>query len=185
MKTSITILLGILTTMMVLSLGAAEPAPGKAAKIDRDARAALNALYAKTPAAKALAPKAAAILVFPSITKAGFVVGGQYGEGALIKGGKTVGYYSTGGASYGLQAGAQKYGYAMFFMKEDALQQLDKASGFEIGVGPSVVVIDEGMAKQMTTTTTQEDIYAFVFGSKGLMAGVGIQGNKVSKITPK
>jgi lipid-binding SYLF domain-containing protein len=96
-----------------------------------------------------------------------------------------VAYYSTGGASYGLQAGAQEYGYAMFFMNEGALAQLEKTEGFEVGVGPSVVVVDEGMAKSMTTTTANEAIYAFIFGQKGLMAGLGIQGNKITKINPK
>jgi lipid-binding SYLF domain-containing protein len=73
----------------------------------------------------------------------------------------------------------------MFFMTEKALAQLDNANGFEVGVGPSVVMVDEGMAKTTTTTTLKEDIYAFVFGQKGLMAGLGIQGNKVTRIQPK
>ena len=158
---------------------------GAAAKIDRESRAALNNLYAKAPAAKALGRKATAILVFPRVTKAGLMVGGQRGEGALIKGGKSAGYYSTTGVSYGLQAGAQTFGYAMFFMNEQALQQLDKAEGFEVGVGPSVVVMDEGMAKTTTTTTMKDDIYAFIFSQKGLMAGLGLQGNKISRINPK
>ncbi len=156
----------------------------KAAKLDGEARTALQKLYATTPAAKALAAKAVAVLIFPTVTKAGFVVGGQYGEGALIRGGKTVAYYSTAGASYGLQAGAQQYGYAMIFMHEDALKQLESNEGFEVGVGPSVVVVDEGMAKSTTTKTMNKDIYAFIFGQKGLMAGLGIQGNKISRLTP-
>ena len=135
--------------------------------------------------AKALGEKAIAILVFPDIKKAGFVIGGQYGEGTLFKGGKPAAYYSTGGVSYGLQAGAQKFGYAMFFMNDNALAQLDKADGFEVGVGPSVVVMDEGKAKTMTTTTMKDDIYAFIFGQKGLMAGIGIQGNKITRIAAK
>ena len=98
-----------------------------------------------------------------------------------MKGGSSVAYYSTSGGSVGLQAGVQTYGYAMFFMNDKALKQLDVADGFEIGVGPSVVVVDEGKAKQITTTTTKDDIYAFVFSQKGLMAGVGIQGNKIKK----
>jgi lipid-binding SYLF domain-containing protein len=137
------------------------------------------------PAAKALGAKALAILVFPKVTKAGLGVGGQYGEGALIKGGTTAGYYSTAGASVGLQAGAQTFGYAMFLMTDNAVQQLDKAEGFEVGVGPTVVVMDEGKAKTTTTTTMKDDIYAFIFGQKGLMAGLGVQGNKITKITPK
>ena len=156
-----------------------------AAQLSRDAQNALQSLYAKVPAAKALGAKAQAVLVFPKVTKAGLGVGGQFGEGALIKGGKAVGYYNTAGASVGLQAGAQTFGYAMFFMTDAALQALDKADGFEVGVGPTVVVMDEGKAKTATTTTMKDDIYAFIFGQKGLMAGLGIQGNKITKINPK
>jgi len=169
-----------------LALGARPAvAADKAAEISSDSQAALNELYAKVDAAKTLGAKANAILVFPKITKAGFVVGGKHGDGALMKGGKTVGYYSTSGGSVGLQAGVQTYGYAMFFMNAKALQDLDKADGFEVGVGPTVVVLDEGKAKDITTTTAKDDIYAFVFGQKGLMAGVGIQGNKITRIEPK
>jgi lipid-binding SYLF domain-containing protein len=157
----------------------------EAAKLASEAQAALQQLYASVPLAKELGPKAHAILVFPKVTKAGLGIGGQYGEGALLKGGKAVGYYKTTGASFGLQAGGQQYGYAMLFMNAKALEQLDNAKGFEVGVGPSVVLVDEGMAKTTTTTTLKDDIYAFVFGQKGLMAGLGIQGNKIAKITPK
>lgn len=156
-----------------------------AAEISRDANASLQQLYASVPAAKALGANAYAILVFPKVTKAGLGVGGQFGEGALLQKGKTVAYYNTAAASVGLQAGAQQFGYAMFFMNANALAQLNKADGFEVGVGPSVVLVDEGMAKTMTTTTTKDDIYAFIFGQKGLMAGIGIQGNKITKINPK
>jgi len=156
-----------------------------AAEISKDSQAALQALYKNVPKAKEIGGKALAVLVFPSVIKAGLGVGGQYGDRALIKGGKTVAYYNTSGASVGLQAGAQKYGYALFFMNANALQQIDKADGFDIGVGPTVVVMDEGMAKSMTTTTMKDDIYAFIFSQKGLMAGLGLQGNKITKINPK
>jgi lipid-binding SYLF domain-containing protein len=152
------------------------------AELNASSKSVLDKLIAREPAAKALYGKAVAVLVFPSITKAGFMVGGQYGEGVLWKGGKPIGYYNTAGASWGLQAGAQKYGYAMFFMKQKALDYLDSSQGFEVGVGPSVVVIDQGMAKSMTSTTVTEDVYAFIFGQQGLMAGVGIQGNKITKL---
>jgi lipid-binding SYLF domain-containing protein len=170
----------IISILLVFSASTARAAD--AAQLDKDAQAALQSLYADVPAAKVLGDKARAILVFPSITKAGLVIGGQYGEGVLMRGGKTVGYYSTAGASYGLQAGVQKYGYAMMFMTDAAFQALDKAEGFEVGIGPTVVVVDEGMAKNATTATLKEDIYAFVFGQKGLMAGIGIQGTKITKI---
>jgi len=156
-----------------------------ATELAADSKAALQQLYANVPLAKELGLKAQAILVFPKVTKAGLGVGGQYGEGALLKGGTAVGYYKTTGASFGLQAGGQQYSYAMLFMNAKALEQLDNAKGFEVGVGPSVVLVDEGMAKTTTTSTLKDDIYAFVFGQKGLMAGLGIQGNKITKITPK
>jgi lipid-binding SYLF domain-containing protein len=171
-----------------ISIALATPAPvaaDDAAEISKNAHAALASLYSKVAGAKALGAQAHAILVFPKVIKAGLGIGGQSGEGALIRGGKTVAYYRTSGGSFGLQAGAQTYGYAMFFMKPEALTQLDKADGFEVGVGPSVVVMDEGKAKSTTTTTMKEDIYAFIFGQEGLMAGLGIQGNKISKINPK
>ena len=99
-------------------------------------------------------------------------------------GGKTVGYYNTVAGSYGLQAGAQKFNYAMFFMDSASLEYLNKSNGWEIGVGPSVVVVDAGMAKTLTTSTAQKGIYAFIFSQKGLMAGLGLQGSKISRINP-
>ena len=152
------------------------------AEIDRSVKRALENLYAKTPAGKVLGEKAQGILVFPSITKGGFMVGGQFGEGALIQGGKTAGYYNTLQVSYGLQAGLQKFGYALFFMSGAALKWLDKSDGWEIGTGPSIVVVDVGMAKSMSTTTLQSDIYAFFFDQKGLMGGLGLQGTKISRV---
>ncbi len=175
-----------LAAAATLFLVPAAPAmAASAAELSRDANKALQDLYAKVPAAKAIGAKAQAILVFPSITKAGLGIGGQYGDGALIKGGKVVGYYNTSGISSGLQAGAQQYGYAMFFMNDGALKALDSTAGFEVGVGPSIVVMDEGKAKSTTTTSMKDDIYAFIFSQKGLMAGLGLQGNKITKINPK
>jgi lipid-binding SYLF domain-containing protein len=173
-----------LVALATATLTSLRPAfPGSAEGIDRDVQAALKALYGSTPAAKALGEKAKAVLVFPNIVKAGFVVGVQGGDGALLKKGKTVGYYNTAGVSYGLQAGAQSFGYALFFMSDSALDYLAKSKGWEIGVGPSVVVVDEGMARTLTTTTAKNDIYAFLFNQKGLMAGAGLQGSKITKIS--
>jgi lipid-binding SYLF domain-containing protein len=152
------------------------------AELNASSKAALDKLVAGAPAAAALNSKAIAVLVFPSITKAGFMIGGQYGDGVLWQRGKPIGYYNTSGASYGLQAGAQTYGYAMFFMNKKGLDSLNASEGFEVGVGPSVVVMDQGMAKSTTTKTYTEDVYAFIFSQKGLMAGLGIQGNKITKL---
>ena len=153
-----------------------------AAEIRRDANAALTKLFASTPKAKELAATAKGILVFPGVVKAGFLVGGLFGEGVLWQGGKAVAYYNTVAASYGLQAGAQKYGYAMFFMNDAALQYLNKSDGWELGTGPSIVVVDQGAAGGLSTSTAREDVYAFIFSQTGLMAGLGLQGSKITKI---
>ena len=153
-----------------------------AAEIRRDATAVLKQLYVATPKAQELAAKAKGILVFPSVVKAGFLVGGLFGEGVLLKDGKAIAFYSTVAASYGLQAGMQKYGYAMFFMNDAALQYLDKSDGWELGTGPSIVVVDEGVAGGLSTSTARDDVYAFIFSQKGLMAGLGLQGSKITKI---
>ena len=169
------------------ALAAASTMPSRAhaataGELTRDGRASLSTLNARQPAAKMLSEKAKAILVFPKIVKAGFMFGGQVGEGVLLKKGKVVGYYNSVAASYGLQAGIQTFGYVLFFMTQTALDRLDASGGFEVGVGPSVVVVDEGMGKSMTTTTIRDDVYAFIFSQKGLMAGMGLQGSKITKI---
>jgi lipid-binding SYLF domain-containing protein len=174
--------------LLVLTFAAGpfiSPNPARAAtaaEINRDAKSALEKLYAKSPAARTLGEKAKGILVFPGITKGGFMVGGQYGEGGLLKGGQVAGYYNTVQVSYGLQAGIQKYGYALFLMTDSALKWIDKSDGWEIGTGPSIVVMDTGAAGALTTTTAQSEIYAFFFDQKGLMGGIGLQGTKITKM---
>lgn len=154
------------------------------AEIDQNVNAAIPRLLSSSPAARQLWSEAKAVLVFPSILKMGFIIGVQGGNGALRMGDVTVGYYNTASASYGLQAGIQEFGYALFFMTDSALQYLKKSSGWEIGVGPSIVVVDAGIAKALTTTTARKEIYAFFFSQKGLMAGLGLQGSKITRIDP-
>jgi len=161
-----------------------DTAVASADKIDADARIALEKLYEKSTAAKTLGEKARGILVFPSIVKGGFIVGGQYGKGALLKDGKTAGYYNTIQASFGFQAGLQKHGYALFLMTDSAVKYLDKSGGWELGVGPTITIIDAGASGSTSTTTAKSEIYAFFFSQKGLMAGIGLQGTKISKISP-
>ena len=162
--------------------GAAAATAAGAAEIEKNVNSALKQLYGKYPAAKLLAQSAKRVLIFPNIIKGGFLVGGLYGEGALRKGSKTVAYYNTVAASYGLQAGLQQYGYALFFMTDSSLGYLNKSDGWEIGVGPSIVIVDEGLAKSLTSTTARADVYAFFFNQKGLMAGLGLQGTKITRI---
>jgi lipid-binding SYLF domain-containing protein len=152
-------------------------------ELERDAARALKNLYASNTAARLLGGKAVAVLVFPNIVKAGFLFGGQIGEGVLQKAGRPVGYYNSVAASYGLQAGVQVFGYALFFMNQSALAYLDNSDGWEIGVGPSIVVVDKGVGKSLTSTTITQDVYAFIFDQKGLMAGIGVQGSKITKIS--
>jgi lipid-binding SYLF domain-containing protein len=172
---------------VIMAAGLITPGPASAdtaAEIDREVDSALQKLYAKTPVAKELSKVAKGILVYPDIVKGGLIVGGQYGVGALRKEGKTAGYYNTVAASYGLQAGVQKFGFALFFITDSAIDHLEKSSSWEIGVGPSIVIVDAGLAKSLTITTAKSDIYAFFFDQKGLMSGLALQGSKISKITP-
>ena len=153
-----------------------------AEEINIEVAQSLKKLYAQNPVAQALGQQAVGVLVFPSIVKGGFIVTGQFGEGALIEEGVTTGYYSSAGASAGFQAGAEKFGYALFFMNDKALAYLKKSKGWSIGAGPSLVLVDKGFAKDFSTTTARKDIYAVVFNQKGLMGGVGIQGTKITRI---
>jgi lipid-binding SYLF domain-containing protein len=177
----------VLAMILGFSMQASQAIAGQSAEanqIDREADAALKKLLEDTPEAETFRKEAKGILVFPSITKGGFIVGAHYGKGALKKDGATVGYYSTTAASYGLQAGIQSFGYILFFMNEKAMEYLDNSAGWEVGVGPSIVVMDKGTAKSLTTTTGRSDVYAFIFSQQGLMAGLGLQGSKITKIEP-
>ena len=165
-------------------VGAGPAVAASASEIDRSAAAALADLYRKTPDAKALGDRAVAVLIFPSIVKGGFIVAGQFGDGALRRRGKTIGYYRSLAASYGFQAGVQAYGYVLFFMDEPSLAYLQKSDGWELGSGPSLVVLDSGFGKNLSTTTLQKGVYAFIFDQKGLMGGVGLQGTKITPIHP-
>jgi lipid-binding SYLF domain-containing protein len=153
-----------------------------AAELNADGKAALGRLYAQSSKATRFGKSAYAILVFPKIVKAGLIVGGQGGEGVLFIRGKPVGYYKITAVSYGLQAGGQSFSYALFLMNNKALAYLNKSDGWAIGSGPSVVVVDKGAAMSTTTTTLTKDVYAFPFGQKGLMAGLGLEGSKIKPI---
>jgi lipid-binding SYLF domain-containing protein len=187
MKRLAAVLLAQITLGSLLAVAAFAQIPSlapKASEIDQNVTAALRDLYSHNEAAKALGAKAKAVLVFPDIKKGAFIVGAQYGFGALRRDASTVGYYRTAAASYGFQAGVKKFGYALFFMTDSALAYLDKSGGWAIGTGPSIVVVDQGAARSLTTTNLRSDVYAFVFDQKGLMAGIGIEGSKITRITP-
>jgi len=174
--------------LLVLALALAiSPAPRPAtaassSEIARDVNSALSKMYDSVPECRNLGRQARAVLVFPSIVKAGFLFGAQYGEGGLVQKGRVSAYYNTVSASYGLQAGVQTFGYALFFMSDSAVQYLNNSGGFEVGTGPSIAIFDEGMARSLSTTTAHSDIYAIFFDQKGLMAGAGLQGTKITRL---
>jgi len=173
-----------LMALVVLALGLPSAMGMTAAEIDGEVQKTLAHLYKNSETAKDFGAVAKGILVFPDVYKAGFLVGASYGDGALLKNGRPAGYYRTVEASYGLQAGVQSFGYVLFFLQDSALEYLDKSDGWEIGVGPSLVVVDKGFANSTTTTTAKEDIYAFFIDQKGLMGGLGLKGSKITRIHP-
>jgi lipid-binding SYLF domain-containing protein len=157
-----------------------------ASDLSRDARAALDDLYAKEPGARRLARSAAGILVFPNVRKGGLMVGVEAGNGVLFSpNGQAMGYYQTAGASYGLQAGVQQFGYALFLMSPSDVANLDRAAGWEVGSSPDFVVVDRGKSATLTSRTVDRGTYAYVFSQKGLMAGVSFKGTKVTRIDPR
>ncbi len=155
-----------------------------AARIDADSRAALIGLYRTNPKALEVGRRSVAVLVFPSILKGGFLLGGQHGDGALLGHSGTLGYYKTVAASYGLQAGIQKFGYALFFMNSQSMSHLHGHGGWELGGAPSLVIVDRGTAGSLNTTQLKGGIYAVFFNQKGLMGGLGLQGSKITEIHP-
>jgi lipid-binding SYLF domain-containing protein len=155
-----------------------------AADLNRDSDEALRKLYESNPVAAEIGRHARAILIFPNIIKAGLVFGGAFGEGELKQGDRIDGYYNSVTGSWGLQAGGQSYGYAVFLMSRKAVDYIHRSEGWEIGAGPTVVIVNEGVAKNLSTSTLKDDAYAFIFNQQGLMAGVSIEGTKISRIKP-
>ncbi len=180
------------TIVLVAFVGAAgfasSPAPAEdAATIEKESRAALELLLKEIEEARDLADDATAILVFPEVYKAGLIVGGLYGEGAMFRDDAVDGYYSTGAGSVGAQVGAQTYGYAMFFMNEDAMTYLKDDDGWEIGSSPNIVIFDPELAAagKFSTASARANTYVFFFNQTGLMAGVEIEGTKISTLEPE
>jgi lipid-binding SYLF domain-containing protein len=167
----------------VVSVGMTGSASAATAEdLNSDSIQSLQKLYKANPVAEVLSHQAKAILVFPNIVKAGLIFGGAYGEGQLQQGSKIDGYYNSVTGSWGFQAGAQSYGYVVFLMTKKAVRYVHNSHGWEIGVGPTVVIVDEGTAKNLSTSTLKNDAYAFIFDQQGLMAGVSLEGTKISRI---
>ena len=194
MKTQLTLILRLsmmATAGALLSNCAHDPATranaanASSRQIAADSRAALDHLYAANPAARRLGQKAAGVLVFPHIMKGGLMVGAEAGNGTLFGRDRSVrGYYQTAGASWGLQAGVQKYGYALFLMSSGDVANLDRAAGWEVGASPSVVVVARGRAATLGTANNEKGTYAFIFDQRGLMGGISLKGSKITRINP-
>jgi lipid-binding SYLF domain-containing protein len=178
--------LNLLITPLILAIlviaWSETAAANSASQIDAEAKQALERLYAESSAAKELGGKASGILVFPSITKGGLIVGGEYGEGVLRVADASQGYYSSTSGSVGLQIGISSRSLVIMFMTDEALKKFTDSDGWEAGVDADVTVVDTGATGSLDTTTVKDPVIGFNFGEEGLMAGVSVEGTKVSKL---
>jgi lipid-binding SYLF domain-containing protein len=174
--------------MLVVSRGAISDATAnesnasKRKAIDAKVQGTLSKLYATVNGSKELVSKANGVLVFPSVIKVGFIAGGEYGEGALHVGGKSVGYYSTVSGSFGLQAGAQSKAIIFLFMTEDALSSFRHSKGWSAGGEGSVALLKVGANGVLDTSTATAPVNAIVLTNAGLMGDVSLSGTKVSRL---
>jgi lipid-binding SYLF domain-containing protein len=173
--------LGALLTLAQSSMASPAAADSRAT-LDVKSTEALDKLYAESTVAKDLGANAKGILIFPEITKGGIIVGGEYGEGVLRTGGKTTGYYSSVSGSIGLQLGISTRSLVIMFLTDEALKKFMESSGWEAGVDAQVAVIQSGATGSYDTISAQNPVVAFNFGEQGLMAGVSLEGTKVSKL---
>ena len=162
--------------------GTATSWAASAAEIDAKANAVLKNFYQEVGAATELSKKSKGILIFPDVVKAGFVIGGEYGEGALRIKKKTVGYYNTVAGSIGLQIGAQAKTVILMFMDKEVLSAFRNSDGWEIGVDGSVALIEFGAGEAIDTNSIKDPVIGFVFGNRGLMVNLTLEGAKISKI---
>src|SRR2546427_8077407 len=166
---------GVDLIALVLALTVLGTAPsavaGSAAEIDRDVDNAMGLMFTNVPDARHLNDRAKGVLVFANIVKAGFLFGAQYGEGALRQQGRTTGYYNTVAASYGLQAGVQVFGYALFFMSDSALRYLDTSGGLRLGPRPSIWGPRARPARALPPPPARPHIFAGLFAPKRALAG--------------
>lgn len=160
----------------------ASPASAASKKeINAKADKAMAELYRTIPETKTIAEKASGILIFPEIYKAGFLIGGSFGEGVLRVHGAVDGYYTSTAASYGLQIGGTRFGYIMFLMDHASVDYIKRTDGWEVGVGPTVVAGDAKFAQKFTTTTTEKGVVVFFVNQEGAFAGAGIEGTKITR----
>jgi lipid-binding SYLF domain-containing protein len=152
-------------------------------EIDAKVEEALEQFYEKSSAGQKLVERAAGVLIFPEVIKAGFGIGGEYGEGALLVNGKTRDYYSIAAASIGLQLGAQIKSQIILFMNEKVLAEFRDSKGWKAGVDGSVAIAEFGAGGELDTSTAQEPIIGFIFSNKGLMYNLTFEGSKITRLS--
>jgi lipid-binding SYLF domain-containing protein len=172
------VMLGLTSGLLPLSTAAA----ASSTEIDIKVDAALAQFKKDITGGAEFLSKAKGVLVFPDVVKGGFIVGGEYGQGALRIDGKSVDYYSIASASFGFQIGGQQYGIVMVFLEDEALTKFRESKGWEAGVDASVAVAEWGAGKDINTANFKDPVVGFVISSKGLMAGVSLEGSKISKL---
>lgn len=179
---------GLLAGLMLLAgtaIAACSTTTDERSDLNTRAIAARDELYRTVPAARDLGAKSAGVLVFPNVTQAGLVVGGQYGEGVLFERGAPTGYYNITGGSFGLQIGAQSFSQVYMFTTPEALKTFRDTKGFEVGAGLDFAVADMGASGEISSSTLQKPVVVWVFGQQGLMAGVKVEGQKITEMTSK
>ena len=170
----------IFTFFLISCQNIAEESTGNI--INRDAEIALQKLFELDPDTVSIYKNSAGTIIIPRITKAGFVLGGSYGEGVLRINEAPIDYYSIASASYGLQVGAQRYSNIIFFMTQEALRSFRVKDGWELGADAEVVFKDKGYSLGISSNTITQPIYAVVFDQKGLLAGTSLEGAKFSRL---
>jgi lipid-binding SYLF domain-containing protein len=169
----------------LLLLAAAPVSAASREELDASVREAIDALYKHSSAAKELADKSAGMLVFPKVIKGGIGIGGEYGEGALLVGGKTIAYYNIAAGSIGFQLGVQQKSQVILFMNQRELDKFRGSEGWKAGVDGSVALATLGAGGQVDTETSKKPIIGFIFSNKGLMYNLTFEGSKISKIDKK
>ena len=178
------VLISLSAILLAFALFAAPAHAASASEIDREVDQALKA-FQEIEGAKTYLPIAKGVLVFPKVYKAGIGIGGEFGEGALRVGGKTVDYYSTAAASIGFQLGAQAKSIIVLFTNESALKKFRESEGWKVGVDGSVALVDLGAGKAVDTTNIKDPVIGFIFGQKGLMYNLTLEGSKFTKLNKK
>lgn len=176
---------GIAAALLTLAVPTQVYAASSKADIEAKSRSALKALYASNPKAAAVGKRAKGVMVFPNIIKGGLVIAGSSGDGALLVPGKPTRFFNVSSASVGLQAGAQGYGYALFFMTEQKMAETTNGTTWDAGSDGSVVLVDKGAQASLDTANLNKAVYAFAFDHKGLMAGISLKGSRIKEIHPK